>query len=76
MAGVNMGYDQGEYDVEIRDGKIHISSDVDSDVGAHGFGKVTFNDALSTFNVTDWKSIPYHWPFKKLFGVYKQTKGE
>lgn len=71
-----MGYDQGEYDVEIRDGEIHIGSYVDSDVGAHGFGKVTFNDALSTFNVTDWESDPGLWPFKTMFGVYKQTKGE
>jgi len=54
MSGVSKGYKPGEYDVEFKDGEMHIGTYVSKDLGSHGSGKIMFNTTDSTFAVTDW----------------------
>jgi len=71
-----MGYKQGEYDVEFKDGEMHIGTYISKDLGSHGFGKIKFNTTDNTFEVNDWESDPDIWSGSKMFGVYKPLKGE
>ena len=79
MIEVNPGYDQGEFDVLFKDGKM-IMQDFVTKVEAKDLGSIKATGAADgggvTFEVENWKPEPKIWPHDKLFGVYKKSFGE
>lgn len=75
MLEANRGFKHAEFDLEFKDGDIHIGEFITAKAG-NGFGHTKFNETAGTFEVTAWESDPNIWPHKQMFGVYKQYRGE
>lgn len=79
MIEVNPAYEQGEFDVLFKDGKMYMQ-DYDTAVAAKDLGDVKATGAADgggvTFSVSNWTSEPKIWPHDTLFGVYKESYGE
>lgn len=63
MVEANKGFHKAEFDVEFKDGDIHIGEYITAKSG-NGFGHIKFNETSGTFNVTAWESDPSIWPHK------------
>jgi len=79
MIEVNPGYEQGEFDVLFKEGKMYMQDFV-TKVEAKDLGSIKATGAADgggvAFEVTDWKPEPKIWPHDKLYGVYKKSFGE
>lgn len=68
----------GEFDVLFKDGKFYIQN-FDTMVEAKEIGVVNKTgdvEGTVTFEIPDWKKDPKIWNHDKMFGVYKDSKGE
>jgi len=79
MIQVQPDYDNGEFDVQFKDGKM-IMQDFTDKVAAKDLGTIKSTGAAEgggvTFEVHDWKPEPKIWGKEALFGVYKTSPGE
>lgn len=77
MIESRIGYEQGEYDVEIKGGKIWIQSyKTKGKVTTHGVGTIKVDVKAQTFAVLNWEGNVKFWPHAKMYGAYKQEDGE